>query len=24
LKRAHGTTPPRCRRDNHLRQTRTT
>jgi len=24
LKRAHGTPPPRCRRDNHLRQTRTT
>src|SRR3954470_13965312 len=24
LKRAHGTTPPRCRRDSHLRQTRTT
>ena len=23
LKRAHGTPPPRCRRDNHLRQTRT-
>jgi hypothetical protein len=24
LKRAHGTAPPRCRRDSHLRQTRTT
>jgi predicted Zn-ribbon and HTH transcriptional regulator len=24
LKRAHGTTPPRCRRDSHVRQTRTT
>jgi hypothetical protein len=24
VKRAHGTTPPRCRRDSHLRQTRTT
>jgi Transposase zinc-binding domain/Putative transposase len=24
LKRAHGTAPPRCRRDNHLRQTSTT
>ena len=24
LNRAHGTAPPRCRRDNHLRQTRPT